>query len=245
MTTFTRTSDRAANQLRPVRITRNYTMHAEGSVLIEFGNTKVLCTASVEERVPPHKRGSGEGWVTAEYGMLPRATHTRSDREAARGKQTGRTQEIQRLIGRSLRAVFDLKLLGERTIQLDCDVIQADGGTRTAAITGAWVAMASALNYLRDEGVLKADPILDQVAAVSCGVCDGVPVLDLDYEEDSQAEADSNFVLTGAGQIVEIQATGEKRGFTRAEFDRLFALAEVGCGELFALQKAALAAVKR
>ena len=240
-----RHSQRTDDQMRLVTIETGVNRYAEGSCLIGFGNTKVLVTASVEESIPGWMRGKGQGWVTAEYGMLPRATHTRGRREAAVGKQTGRTQEIQRLIGRSLRAVVDLKALGERQVVLDCDVIQADGGTRTAAITGAWVAMASALNYLRDEGVLKADPILDQVAAVSCGVCGGVPVLDLDYEEDSQAEADSNFVLTGAGQIVEIQATGEKRGFTRAEFDRLFALAEVGCGELFALQKAALAAVKR
>ena len=240
-----RHSQRTDDQMRLVTIETGVNRYAEGSCLIGFGNTKVLVTASVEESIPGWMRGKGQGWVTAEYGMLPRATHTRGRREAAVGKQTGRTQEIQRLIGRSLRAVVDLKALGERQVVLDCDVIQADGGTRTAAITGAWVAMASALNSLRDVGVVKADPILDQVAAVSCGVCGGVPVLDLDYEEDSQAEADSNFVLTGAGQIVEIQATGEKRGFTRAEFDRLFALAEVGCGELFALQKAALAAVKR
>lgn len=240
-----RPSGRAPDQMREITITPNFTRHAEGSVLVAFGDTKVLVTASIEERVPPFLRGKGEGWVTAEYGMLPRATHTRGRREAAAGKQSGRTQEIQRLIGRSLRAVVDLKALGERQVLIDCDVIQADGGTRTASITGAWVAMSLALNYLRDEGVLKADPITDQVAAVSCGVCDGVPVLDLDYEEDSEAEADSNFVLTGSGQIVEVQATGEKRGFSRAEFDRLFSLAEIGCTELFALQKAALAAVKR
>ncbi|PZU56015.1 MAG: ribonuclease PH [Brevundimonas sp.] len=240
-----RPSQRTDDQLRAVTIETGVNRYAEGSCLIAFGHTRVLVTASVEETIPGWMRGKGQGWVTAEYGMLPRATHTRGRREAAAGKQTGRTQEIQRLIGRSLRAVVDLKALGERQVVLDCDVIQADGGTRTAAITGAWVAMASALTYLRDEGVLKADPILDQVAAVSCGVCDGVPVLDLDYEEDSQAEADSNFVLTGAGQIVEVQATGEKRGFSRAEFDRLFSLAESGCGELFALQKAALAAVAR
>jgi ribonuclease PH len=185
-------------------------------------------------------RGKGQGWVTAEYGMLPRATHTRGRREAASGKQTGRTQEIQRLIGRSLRAVVDLKTLGERQVVLDCDVIQADGGTRTAAITGAWVAMASAFDHLLAEGVLKSDPIVDQVAAVSCGVFNDLPVLDLDYEEDSSAEADSNFVLTGQGQIVEIQATGEKRGFSRAEFDRLFELADGGCRELFELQRRAL-----
>ncbi len=214
--------------------------YAEGSCLVTFGHTKVLVTASVEENVPGWMRGKGAGWVTAEYGMLPRATHTRGRREAASGKQTGRTQEIQRLIGRSLRAVVDLKVLGERQVVLDCDVIQADGGTRTAAITGAWVAMASAFDYLRAEGVLKADPILDQVAAVSCGVCNDQPVLDLDYEEDSNAEADSNFVLTGEGAIVEIQATGEKRGFSRIEFDRLFQLAEGGCADLFAMQRAAL-----
>ena len=195
----------------------------------------------MEESLPPWLRGKGQGWVTAEYGMLPRATHTRGRREASAGKQSGRTQEIQRLIGRSLRAVVDLKALGERQVLIDCDVIQADGGTRTAAITGAWVAMASALNYLRAEEVLKADPILDQVAAVSCGIVEGHPVLDLDYEEDSNAEADSNFVLTAKGGIVEIQATGEKRGFSRVEFDQLFTLAQGGCAELFRLQREALA----
>ena len=240
-----RPSHRTDDQLRSVTIETGVNRYAEGSCLIGFGHTKVLVTASVEESIPGWMRGKGQGWVTAEYGMMPRATHTRGRREAAAGKQTGRTQEIQRLIGRSLRAVVDLKALGERQVVLDCDVIQADGGTRTAAITGAWVAMASALSYLREEGVLATDPILDQVAAISCGVCDGTPVLDLDYEEDSQAEADSNFVLTGAGQIVEIQATGEKRGFSRGEFDRLFALAEKGCGELFMLQKAALEAAPR
>ena len=235
-----RPSERTPEQLRPVTLELGVNRYAEGSCLVSFGHTKVLVTASVEESIPGWMRGKGQGWVTAEYGMLPRATHTRGRREAAVGKQSGRTQEIQRLIGRSLRAVVDLKALGERQVVLDCDVIQADGGTRTAAITGAWVAMASALGYLRDEGVLKSDPILDQVAAVSCGVFQDKPVLDLDYEEDSNAEADSNFVLTGAGQIVEIQATGEKRGFSRAEFDRLFALADGGCAELFALQRAAL-----
>jgi ribonuclease PH len=199
-------------------------------------------TASVEERVPPFLRGRGQGWVTAEYGMLPRATHTRGRREAAEGKQSGRTQEIQRLIGRSLRAVVDMAALGERQISLDCDVIQADGGTRTAAITGAWVALRQATDMLVREGVIARSPLLDQVAAVSCGVCQGVPVLDLEYEEDSNAEADANFVLTGAGDIVEIQATGEKRGFTRAELEALFGLAEKGIGELFALQRAAAAA---
>jgi ribonuclease PH len=238
--TTARPSDRTPEQLRTVTLETGVNRYAEGSCLVTFGHTKVLVTASVEETVPGWMRGKGAGWVTAEYGMLPRATHTRGRREAASGKQTGRTQEIQRLIGRSLRAVVDLKLLGERQVVLDCDVIQADGGTRTAAITGAWVAMASAFDYLRAEGVLKTDPILDQVAAVSCGVCSDQPVLDLDYEEDSTAEADSNFVLTGAGTIVEIQATGEKRGFSRAEFDRLFQLAESGCAELFAMQRAAL-----
>ena len=235
-----RPSGRAPDQMRELTFQPGYTKHAEGSCLVSFGETRVLVTASVEERLPPWLRGKGGGWVTAEYGMLPRATHTRGRREAASGKQTGRTQEIQRLIGRSLRAVVDLKALGERQVVLDCDVVQADGGTRTAAITGAWVAMASAFDYLRAEGVLKTDPILDQVAAISCGVCSDQPVLDLDYEEDSTAEADSNFVLTGSGTIVEIQATGEKRGFTRAEFDRLFQLAEGGCAELFAMQRAAL-----
>ena len=237
-----RPSDRTPDQLRVVTLETGVNRYAEGSCLVSFGHTKVLVTASVEDSVPGWMRGKGAGWVTAEYGMLPRATHTRGRREAAVGKQSGRTQEIQRLIGRSLRAVVDLKALGERQVVVDCDVIQADGGTRTAAITGAWVAMASALGYLRAEGVLKADPILDQVAAVSCGVFADTPVLDLDYEEDSNAEADSNFVLTGAGQIVEIQATGEKRGFSRGEFDRLFELAEGGCAALFVLQRAALAA---
>ena len=235
-----RPSDRSPDQLRPVTLETGVNRYAEGSCLVSFGHTKVLVTASVEEHLPPWLRGKGQGWVTAEYGMLPRATHTRGRREAASGKQSGRTQEIQRLIGRSLRAVVDLKALGERQVTLDCDVIQADGGTRTAAITGAWVALASALDYLREEGVLKTDPLTDQVAAISCGVFKDTPVLDLDYEEDSSAEADSNFVLTGSGSIVEIQATGEKRGFSRAEFDRLFALAHGGCETLFALQRQAI-----
>jgi len=235
-----RPSERTPEQLRTVSLETGVNRYAEGSCLVSFGHTKVLCTASVEEKVPGWMRNTGQGWVTAEYGMLPRATHTRGRREAAAGKQSGRTQEIQRLIGRSLRAVVDLKALGERQVMIDCDVIQADGGTRTASITGAWVAMATALNYLTDEGVLKTNPILDQVAAVSCGIFNDLPVLDLDYEEDSTAEADSNFVLTGAGGIVEIQATGEKRGFSRPEFDRLFELAGLGCAELFALQRAAL-----
>ena len=241
MTTFTRTSGRAVDQLRPVRITRHYTMHAEGSVLIEFGNTKVLCTASVEERVPPHKRGSGEGWVTAEYGMLPRATHTRSDREAARGKQTGRTQEIQRLIGRSLRAVFDLQALGERTIVLDCDVIQADGGTRTAAITGAWVAASDAVATLLASGKLSASPIRGPVAAISVGIVQGTPVLDLDYLEDAGCDTDMNVVMTGAGHFVEVQGTAEGAAFTRDQMDQLLVLADQGIAELVQLQQQSLA----
>ena len=239
-TSFVRT-DRANDQLRNVRITRNYTMHAEGSVLIEFGNTKVLCTASVEERVPPHKRGSGEGWVTAEYGMLPRATHTRSDREAARGKQTGRTQEIQRLIGRSLRAAFDLKLLGERTIQLDCDVIQADGGTRTAAITGAWVAAHDAVTSLLNKGAITQSPIIASVAAISVGIVDTQPMLDLEYREDVACDTDMNVVMTGAGHFIEVQGTAEGAAFSRKEMDQLLNLAEKGISELIALQNQALA----
>jgi ribonuclease PH len=240
MTAFARSGARAADQLRQVRITRHYTMHAEGSVLIEFGNTKVLCTVSVEERVPPHKRGSGEGWVTAEYGMLPRATHSRSDREAARGKQSGRTQEIQRLIGRSLRAVFDLKKLGERTIQLDCDVIQADGGTRTAAITGAFVAAQDAVNGLMASGKIAETPITAAVAAISVGIVQGTPLLDLEYTEDSACDTDMNVVMTGAGHFVEVQGTAEGVAFTRAEMDQLLALAEKGVGELMALQQDSL-----
>ncbi|MFM2254132.1 MAG: hypothetical protein RJB68_2469 [Pseudomonadota bacterium] len=240
MNTMVRSASRAADALRPVRITRHYTMHAEGSVLIEFGNTKVLCTASVEEKVPPHKRGSGEGWVTAEYGMLPRATHSRSDREAARGKQTGRTQEIQRLIGRSLRAVFDLKKLGERTIQLDCDVIQADGGTRTAAITGAFVAAQDAVNGLLAAGKITETPITAAVAAISVGIVDCKPLLDLEYTEDSACDTDMNVVMTGAGHFVEVQGTAEGVAFTRAEMDQLLTLAEKGVGELMLLQQQAL-----
>ena len=241
MTDFVRSAGRAADQLRPVRITRHYTMHAEGSVLIEFGHTKVLCTASVQEKVPPHKRGSGEGWVTAEYGMLPRATHTRSDREAAKGKQSGRTQEIQRLIGRSLRAVFDLKLLGERTIALDCDVIQADGGTRTAAITGAFVAAHDAVSTLLASGKLAQTPIVGQVAAISVGVVQGTPVLDLEYTEDSACDTDMNVVMTAAGHFVEVQGTAEGAAFTRHEMNLLLDLADKGVAELVALQNAALA----
>jgi ribonuclease PH len=240
MTEFVRSGSRAADQLRPVRITRGYTVHAEGSVLIEFGATKVLCTASVEEKVPPHKRGSGEGWVTAEYGMLPRATHTRSDREAARGKQSGRTQEIQRLIGRSMRAVFDLKLLGERTIQLDCDVIQADGGTRTASITGAFVAAQDAVNKLMAQGKLTASPIVASVAAISVGIVQGTPLLDLEYTEDSACDTDMNVVMTGAGHFVEVQGTAEGAAFSRAEMNSLLALAEKGIGELMVMQQQSL-----
>jgi ribonuclease PH len=223
-----------------VRITRAYTMHAEGSVLIEFGHTKVLCTASVEEKVPPHKRGSGEGWVTAEYGMLPRATHTRSDREAAKGKQSGRTQEIQRLIGRSLRAVFDLKALGERTISLDCDVLQADGGTRTASITGAFVAAHDAVSRLLADGKIAASPIRGHVAAISVGMLHGQPLLDLEYVEDAACDTDMNVVMTGAGHFVEVQGTAEGEAFSRQQMDALLALAEKGIGELVALQKQAL-----
>ena len=234
-----RPSDRTPDLLRPVTLETGVNRYAEGSCLVSFGHTKVLVTASLEEGVPGFLRGKGQGWVTAEYGMLPRATHTRGRREAAQGKQSGRTQEIQRLVGRSLRAVTDLKALGERQISIDCDVIQADGGTRTASITGAWVALRQATRYLLDEGVLTIDPMLDQVAAVSCGIFSGTPVLDLDYEEDSNAEADANFVLTGAGDIVEIQATGEKRGFSQGEFEALFTLARKGIGELCGLQRAA------
>ena len=234
-----RPSDRTPDMLRAVTLETGVNRYAEGSCLASFGHTKVLITASVEDRVPPFMRGRGQGWVTAEYGMLPRATHTRGRREASEGKQSGRTQEIQRLIGRSLRAIIDPAALGERQISLDCDVIQADGGTRTAAITGAWVALRQATSYLMAEGLITKDPILDQVAAISCGVFKGVPVLDLEYEEDSNAEADANFVLTGKGDIVEIQATGEKRGFTQDEFEALFALARKGIGELQVMQRAA------
>ena len=236
-----RPSKRAPDQLRPVTITRNYTRHAEGSVLIEFGDTKVICTASVEDKVPGFLKGKGQGWLTAEYGMLPRATHTRGDREAARGKQSGRTQEIQRLIGRSLRAVTDLTLLGERTIQIDCDVIQADGGTRTASITGAWVAVQDAVSGLIARGAISASPLKDHVAAISVGIYQGMPVLDLDYLEDSACDTDMNVVMTGAGGFVEVQGTAEGAAFTRAEMDRLLELAGHGIGQLVALQKQALA----
>ncbi len=239
---FERSGGRAADALRPVRLQRAYTCHAEGSVLVSFGQTQVLCTASVEEKVPPHKRGSGEGWVTAEYGMLPRSTHTRSDREAARGKQSGRTQEIQRLIGRSLRSVFDLAALGERSILIDCDVLQADGGTRTAAITGAFVAAQDAVNWLIARGKIAASPVRDAVAAVSVGIVQGTPLLDLEYIEDSACDTDMNVVMTGAGHYVEVQGTAEGAAFSKAEMDRLLALADQGIRELVALQRAALAA---
>jgi len=235
-----RPSGRAADEMRAITIETNFTKHAEGSVLIGFGDTKVLVTASVEERVPPFMRGKGEGWVTAEYSMLPRATHTRGSREAAKGKQSGRTQEIQRLIGRALRSVTDLKALGENTITLDCDVLQADGGTRTAAITGAYVALAMAMRYLKDEGVIKTDPLSAQVAAVSCGIFNDVPVLDLDYPEDSAAQVDANFVMASGGKLIEIQGTGEQRAFSRDEFNSLIDLAVVGTDELFAAQRKAL-----
>ena len=237
-----RPSQRQARDLRPITITRSFTKHAEGSVLIEFGDTKVLCTASVLEKVPPHQKGSGEGWVTAEYGMLPRSTHTRSDREAARGKQSGRTQEIQRLIGRALRSVFDLKRLGERTIHLDCDVLQADGGTRTAAITGAYVAARDAVNRLLHQKLITSDPIIDSVAAISVGIYQGVPVLDLDYAEDSDCDTDMNVVMTGRGGMIEVQGTAEGAPFSRFELEALLNLAQVGIEELTRIQKNALAA---
>ncbi|MEM5452153.1 MULTISPECIES: ribonuclease PH [Paraburkholderia] len=235
-----RPSGRAADQLREVRITRNYTKYAEGSVLVEFGDTKVLCTASVSESVPPFLRDKGQGWLTAEYGMLPRATHTRSDREAARGKQTGRTQEIQRLIGRAMRAVFDLEALGARTINIDCDVLQADGGTRTASITGAFVAAHDAVSKLLATGRIERSPISDYVAAISVGVYDGVPVLDLDYDEDSQCDTDMNIVMTGSGGMVEVQGTAEGAPFSREELNALLDLAQSGIRSLIEKQKAAL-----
>src|SRR3954454_24868164 len=234
-----RSNDRTRGELRPVRFTRRFTRHAEGSVLVEMGETRVLCTASVEEKVPPFLKGKGRGWVTAEYGMLPRATHTRGRREAAAGKQSGRTQEIQRLIGRSLRAVVDLAALGERQVTLDCDVVQADGGTRTAAISGAWVALRIAVDRLLEQKLLAADPIRGRVAAVSCGMHNGAAVLDLDYDEDSTAGADGNFVLTDDGQIVEAQLTAEGETFDEEGLLRLLRLARIGCGEIFAAQEAA------
>jgi ribonuclease PH len=240
MTVTTRPSGRAVDQLRPIRITRQYTKHAEGSVLIECGDTKVICTASIEDKVPGFLKGKGQGWLTAEYGMLPRSTHSRMDREAARGKQSGRTQEIQRLIGRSLRAAFDLTAFGERTLHLDCDVIQADGGTRTASITGAMVAAYDAFAGLVASGVLPALPVRHFVAAISVGVVDGVPLLDLDYIEDSGCDTDMNVVMTETGHFIEVQGTAEGEAFDRAGMNRLLDLAEAGIRELVSLQKQAL-----
>ena len=236
-----RPSHRQPSQLRPLRITRHFTRHAEGSVLIELGDTRVLCTASVEESVPPFLRGSGQGWVTAEYGMLPRSTHTRSGREAAKGKQSGRTQEIQRLIGRALRAVTDLKALGERQITLDCDVLQADGSTRCAAITGAWLALNDACAQLLSNGRIAGNPLRDQVAAVSVGIYEGLAVLDLDYAEDAHCDTDMNVVMTGAGGLVEVQGTAEGEPFTRTQMNQLLDLAQAGIHQLINQQQAALA----
>ncbi len=235
-----RPSQRRPDQLRSIRFTREYTCHAEGSVLVEFGDTKVLCTASVEDKVPGFLKGQGRGWLTAEYGMLPRATDTRNKREAVAGRQSGRTQEIQRLIGRSLRAIVSLDLLGERTLQMDCDVLQADGGTRTASITGAYLALEDAIARLMQDGLLERSPILQPVAAVSVGIFEGVPVLDLDYDEDSRCDTDMNVVMTGDGHFVEIQGTAEGAPFRRTEVDQLLDLASAGCKELFALQRQAL-----
>ncbi|MEO6093737.1 MAG: ribonuclease PH [Novosphingobium sp.] len=237
-----RPSARAVDEMRAISFETRFTKHAEGSVLVAFGDTKVLVTASVEEKVPPFMRGKGEGWVTAEYSMLPRATHTRGQREAAKGKQSGRTQEIQRLIGRSLRAVTDFRKLGERQVVLDCDVIQADGGTRTAAISGAWVALRLAVDGLRAKGLLADDPLTRKVAAVSCGIWQGQPVLDLDYAEDSAADADANFVLIEGGHIAEVQATAEGATYEEEDLLRLLRLARIGCDRIFAAQAAAVAA---
>ena len=235
-----RPSGRANDELRKVSLEPGFSLHAEGSCLVKFGNTHVLCTASVEDRVPPFMRGQGRGWVTAEYGMLPRSTHTRSDREAARGKQSGRTQEIQRLIGRALRSVVDLEAMGERQIKIDCDVIQADGGTRTAAITGAYVALYQAFNHMQNRKMIKTVPLSSEVVAVSCGLYNKAAVLDLDYAEDSNAQADSNFVMTGKGEIIEIQATGEDAPLSKHSFNALLTLGEKGCGELVRLQRRAI-----
>lgn len=235
-----RESGRASDEMRPLTLERGYLKHAEGSCLVKFGDTHVLCTASLETRVPPWLRDTGKGWVTAEYGMLPRSTHSRMDREAARGKQSGRTQEIQRLIGRSLRAITELEGLGERQIRIDCDVIQADGGTRTAAISGAFVALVDCMRYMRDAGLIETLPISEPVAAVSCGLVDGVPLLDLDYEEDSRAGTDSNFVLTASGGIVEIQGTAEGAPFSEEELLRMMRLARIGCDRIIAEQKRSL-----
>ena len=237
-----RPSGRAPDEMRAISFEPHYTKHAEGSVLVSFGHTKVICTASVEERLPPWLRGKGEGWVTAEYSMLPRATHTRGSREAAKGKQSGRTQEIQRLIGRSLRAVVDLKKLGERQITLDCDVIQADGGTRTASISGAWVALRIAVDKLMASGAITEDPLTRKVAAVSCGIFQGTPVCDLDYDEDSSADADANFVLIEGGQIAEVQATAEGATYDEEALLRLLRLARIGCDRIFAAQGEAVSA---
>ena len=237
-----RPTGRKPDQLRPVKFTPNFTRHAEGSVLAEFGETRVLCTASVENRVPPWLRGQGKGWVTGEYGMLPRSTHTRSNREATRGRQGGRTLEIQRLIGRSLRAVMDLGALGERTVTLDCDVLQADGGTRTASITGAYIALVLAMEYLQKKGELKKNPMHGQVAAISVGIFNGAPVLDLDYAEDSQAETDMNIVMNETGRFIEIQGTAEGHAFSREEFDAMLALADTGIRQLMLAQAEAIAA---
>ena len=236
-----RPSGRAPDEMRDIEIITNFTKHAEGSCLISFGGTRVLVTASVEEKVPPFLRGRGEGWVTGEYSMLPRATHTRGSREAAKGKQSGRTQEIQRLIGRSLRAVVDFKKLGERQITIDCDVIQADGGTRTASISGAWVALRLAVNGLMAKGLIKEDPITGKIAAISCGICEGTPVLDLDYIEDSSADADANFVLIEGGSIAEVQATAEGATYDEEALLRLLRLARIGCDKIFAAQEQAVA----
>ena len=236
-----RPSERAPDAMRPVKITRHYTKHAEGSVLIEFGDTKVLCTASVEERVPGFLRGKGQGWITAEYGMLPRSTGSRMDREATRGKQGGRTMEIQRLIGRSLRAVVDLKALGERSITIDCDVIQADGGTRTASITGGYVALADAITHLRKEGLIMTNPLQHYVGSVSVGIHQGTPVLDLDYAEDCTAETDMNVVMNDAGEFIEVQGTAEGHPFSQDELNAMLSLAKKGIGELINRQQAALA----
>jgi ribonuclease PH len=235
-----RPSNRTASQIRPVTITRSFTCHAEGSVLIEFGNTKVLCNASVQEGVPRFMKGQGKGWVTAEYSMLPRATHTRSDREAARGKQGGRTLEIQRLIARALRAAVDLKMLGENTITVDCDVIQADGGTRTAAITGACVALVDALTWMRTKGILKANPLRHMIGAISVGIYKGMPIADLEYLEDSDAETDMNVVMTDTGKLIEVQGTAEGDAFTFDEMNEMLELARVGIKELFDIQRTAL-----
>ncbi len=237
-----RPSGRASDALRTVTLEQGYSLHAEGSCIAKFGNTHVLCTASVEDRVPSFLRNTGRGWVTAEYGMLPRSTHTRTDREASRGKQGGRTLEIQRLIGRALRSVTDLEALGEHQVKLDCDVLQADGGTRTAAITGAWVALRIATEKMLLAGSITRQPVRENVAAISCGIWQGMPVADLDYIEDSNAEIDANFVLSGNGGLVEIQATGEERPFRRDELDQLLNLAETGCKQLFALQDGAVRA---